>query len=313
MVQLIRNKYLIGFIITWAVSVSILHVGFQQPVSDSVSIAFIFGIFFPLLAWILVRRFHPELPDKPAFNKEIFIIGSLILLIVWYISYGTGWINNLAPKNILSTAWKNSIFILLKKLLIFFGIPFFVYWMFGFRMRDFGFSLRRMGPRPGRLVLVFIILSVAIFLFQFYFGHGAEPLRKGQYTQSQLMIGLPLCFIWYFFEVGLVEEFFFRALLQSRITVLLKSNTAGILISGLIFGLAHAPGLYLRGASSEGINEQLPFIFWAAYTVSVMSLAGIFLGIIWSRTKNIYLIMAIHAIVDLLPNIGDFTQTWNIK
>ena len=87
----------------------------------------------------------------------------------------------------------------------------------------------------------------------------------------------------------------------------------GFSFSGLIFGLVHAPGLYLRGASSEGIQEQLPFIFWAAYTVTVMSLAGIFLGILWSRTKNIYLVMALHAMVDLLPNIGDFIQTWDIK
>jgi membrane protease YdiL (CAAX protease family) len=44
-----------------------------------------------------------------------------------------------------------------------------------------------------------------------------------------------------------------------------------------------------------------------------MSLAGIFLGIVWSRTKNIYLVMGIHAMVDLLPNIGDFILDWHIQ
>ena len=128
----------------------------------------------------------------------------------------------------------------------------------------------------------------------------------------QLFIGFPLCFAWLFIEAGLIEEFFFRAVLQSRIAVLLKSNIGGITISGLIFGLAHAPGLYLRGAESEGVTEQLPFIFWAAYTISAMSLAGIFLGIVWMKTKNIYLVMAIHAMVDLVPNVAEFMKTWHI-
>jgi len=43
-----------------------------------------------------------------------------------------------------------------------------------------------------------------------------------------------------------------------------------------------------------------------------MSLAGIFLGIVWSRTKNLYLVMAIHAMVDLLPNTADFFHTWGL-
>jgi membrane protease YdiL (CAAX protease family) len=127
-----------------------------------------------------------------------------------------------------------------------------------------------------------------------------------------LLIGLPLLYAWLFIEVGLIEEFFFRAVLQSRIAVLLKSPVAGIVISGLIFGLAHAPGLYLRGADSEGITEQMPFIFWAAYTISAMSVAGIFLGIVWQRTKNLYLVMALHAMVDLLPNFSEFIHTWHL-
>ena len=93
---------------------------------------------------------------------------------------------------------------------------------------------------------------------------------------------------------------------------MLRSPIAGIIISGLIFGLAHAPGLYLRGAESEGVSEQMPFVFWAAYTVTAMSVAGIFLGVVWRRTKNLYLIMALHAMVDLLPNFSKFVLTWHL-
>ena len=313
MVRFLQNKYLIAFVFIYSAAVAVLHFGFQQPVSDSLSFALLFGCCFPFISWILVRNCYPYLADRPAFRRELYILTGLVLLIVWYISYGTGWINSLVFKNIQAVPWQNSFFILLKKLVVFVLLPFFIYQAFGFRLQDFGFSIHRPGKKLGVTVFIFVVLAVTISVFQLFWGHGGEPVRKGVFSSSQLLLGLPLCFAWYFFEVGLVEEFFFRALLQSRISVLLKSNTGGILISGLIFGLAHAPGLYLRGASSEGISEQLPFIFWAAYTVTVMSLAGIFLGMVWSRTKNIYLVMAIHAIVDLLPNIGDFIQTWHIK
>ena len=130
------------------------------------------------------------------------------------------------------------------------------------------------------------------------------------FSFQQLALGLPLCFLWLFIEAGLVEEFFYRVILQSRMTILLKSSAGGIVITALIFGLSHAPGLYLRGAESEGVDERLPFLFWSAYTIAYMSVAGIFLGIIWQRTRNLWLVMAIHAMLDLLPNVGDFIKTW---
>jgi uncharacterized protein len=151
----------------------------------------------------------------------------------------------------------------------------------------------------------------AVLLFQFFLSNGGKPVRSGEFSWQQLTVALPLCFFWLFVEAGLVEEFFYRAILQSRLTVLLKSSTGGIVITALIFGLSHAPGLYLRGAESEGLSEKLPFLFFSAYTITYMSVAGVFLGIIWQRTKNIWLVMGIHAMVDLLPNVGGFIRTWS--
>ena len=128
-----------------------------------------------------------------------------------------------------------------------------------------------------------------------------------------MLIGLPLLFIWLFVEVGLIEEFFFRAVLQSRFSALLKSSAGGIAVSALIFGLAHDPGLYLRGfGETEGISEIMPFGFWAAYTICTMSVGGIFLGIIWNKTKNLYLVMGLHAMIDLIPNFSEFVHTWKL-
>jgi uncharacterized protein len=306
------NKYIAGFILIYLAAAAILAFRFHQPVDDILIVMAVFGIVLPFLSFIILRNTNPPITEKPAFRYEWMLILALALLIVWYISYGTGLINQLAAKSILQTPWKNELFILAKKLLVFVLVPFLAFRMFRFGLKDFGFTpcSKLLFNKP--VMIAFIVLSALVLLFQYYVGHGAQPLRKGMFTAGQLLIGLPLCFAWLFIEAGLVEEFFYRAILQTRISVLVKSKTAGILISGLVFGLSHAPGLYLRGAGSEGIEEQLPFIFWAAFTIVMMSMAGIFLGIIFSKTKNIWLVMALHAMVDLLPNFGDFVDTWHI-
>ena len=54
-----------------------------------------------------------------------------------------------------------------------------------------------------------------------------------------------------------MEEFFFRVLLQTRLSAVLKSKLGGIVLASLIFGLARAPGLYLRTAiTQEGLPPQ---------------------------------------------------------
>ena len=135
--------------------------------------------------------------------------------------------------------------------------------------------------------------------------------RNESFSAIQLISASPFIFIWLFIEAGLVEEFFFRALLQSRLALFFKSPAGGIVVSSLLFGLVHAPGLYLRGAGSEGIEAPLPFIFFVVFTITYMSMAGIFLGVLYHKTKNLWLVMAIHAMADLIPNFHEFIETWH--
>lgn len=312
MQQLVRNKYSIAFILLYVASITVLAFVFHQPFAGLVTPLLFFGILFSLVAWLLLRNSAIPFPGRTAFRGEALIITALVVFFAWYVTYGSSLINQLIPQDIIETGWKNDIAILIKKLLVFVIVPFGIYNSAGFSVKDFGFIPGRKNLFGKRTILVFIVLSVMILLFQYFLSGGAEPVRKGQFSTQQLLYGLPLLFSWLFIEVGLVEEFFFRAVLQSRISVLLKSPVAGIIISGLIFGLAHAPGLFLRGAESEGMSEQVPLYFWLAYTISAMSVAGIFLGIIWQRTRNLYLVMALHAIVDLLPNLAGFVHDWHL-
>jgi len=100
-------------------------------------------------------------------------------------------------------------------------------------------------------------------------------------------------------------------ILQSRLAATLNSELAAILLASLLFGLAHAPGLYLRGASlMEGADAHPTMAWAAAYSVAVMSPAGILFGVLWSRTRSLGLLIVLHALIDLLPHLSGFIKTW---
>jgi len=78
--------------------------------------------------------------------------------------------------------------------------------------------------------------------FNLLIGGGAAPIRARQFSTGQVTLGLGLAFLWNTIEVGLVEEFFFRGFLQTRLIGFLGIPTSGIVAASLLFGLAHVPG-----------------------------------------------------------------------
>ena len=103
--------------------------------------------------------------------------------------------------------------------------------------------------------------------------------------------------------MGVVEEFFFRVLLQSRLSAALRSELGGIVLMSLIFGLVHAPGLYLRtSATQEGLAAHPSLLMAVGYSIVITSVAGFFLGVLWARTRNFLVLILVHAATDLLPN-----------
>lgn len=309
--SLCRDKYFLSGLLFFFSAVLYLHVEFEQPFSNFLPAFSLVGIGFTFIAWLFTKNLE-EPSNKPTFKKEIWVLLALAAWIVLYITYGADLVNQIIPKSWVENEQTNSFVIVIRKLIVFVAVPFIIYKAFGFSLKDFGISKNSFKFFSKKGILLFVVLSIAAFLFQYYFSNSGKTIRKEDFSFKQLLGGLPLTFLWYFIEAGLVEEFFYRALLQSRLTVLLKSATGGIATAAIIFGLSHAPGLYLRGAGSEGVTEQLPFLFWCAYTLAYMSIAGIFLGVIWSKTKNLWLIMAIHAMVDLLPGLAGFIHTWHI-
>ena len=308
------NVWVLLGLAAFGVSLAILWRNPSFGREDAIGGIIIFGIAFPLIAWVTTLRARPLTVTARQSSAEMWMLYACVLGVTLYLIWGAALSARLVPAEWLAAPRVNFFVVLARKLIVFVAIPFALFRIFfGYRWRDFGLQFAGLRALAGNHLPVVIVLSALILLFQYFAGTGAAPIRHREFRASQLALGLPFCFAWLFIEVGLVEEFFFRALLQTRLAVWLKSEVSGVALMSLLFGLAHAPGFILRRAGlAEAIGENPSPIDAVAYAIVVLSISGIFFGIVWARTRNLFAVMFIHAATDLLPNFKQFVSTWGI-
>ncbi|GAB3360193.1 lysostaphin resistance A-like protein [Lysobacter tyrosinilyticus] len=257
------------------------------------------GLVFPLLAWLCTLGARPA-SDLPR-RKHAQLSGVLLYLSAFALVV-LGW-----GFSAINTAFPNepgqSIVQLLAKLLTMVVLP---AWLF------LGFRLATRATLPARrLLLVFVAMSLAYLAMQAVFGRGLITLRELAPSATTLAWAIPLCWLWQTLEAGLCEEVLFRRILQEKLAIVSGSQVAAVTWASLLFGLAHAPGLWLRGGHlMEGVAHATPT--WAvAYSIVMIAPAGIAFGVLWARTRSLWLIVPLHGMVDLLPQLAPFIRAWN--
>jgi membrane protease YdiL (CAAX protease family) len=310
--QIFTNPWALVGIAGYAASFFLLGHNKTFAPGDAISVLVIFGLIFPFLAWVTTIRARPlnlTIHRNPA---EMWLLLACLIGVTLFLVWGSALSEALLPASRVSSGRGKFLLVLTRKLLVFVVIPFLLFrTIFGYRWKDFGVQIAGLRALIGNHLPVVLVLSLAILAFQFFVGSGAAPIRRGEFSATQLAIGLPICFAWLLFEVGLVEEFFFRALLQTRLAAWFRSEVSGVALMALLFGLSHAPGFILRGAGApDAIGANPTVLDSIAYAIVVLSVSGIFFGIVWARTKNLFAVMFIHASADLLPNFAHFAKTW---
>jgi uncharacterized protein len=307
-----RNFILIAGLLLYCCAFAILLGNKNFEVAGALVVLIIFGIVLPLIARIATRSAIPlSVSIKPSASELIVLSGYIIALSLYLIG-GPQWIDQHLPSGWTDSLRIKSVITLAKKLIVFVAIPFTIFrFSFGYRVRDFGVQREGLRALRGSHLLVVLVVGGVFVAFQYFFSGGGASFRHGHFTAYQLIVGLPLCFIWLFVEAGLVEEFFFRALVQSQLATAFKSEVSGVVLMSLIFGLAHAPGFIFRHAGEvEGLGPHPGAFDAIAYSIVVLAVSGITFGVVWARTKNLFALMLIHAAGDLLPNFASFAQTW---
>jgi CAAX protease family protein len=307
-----RNFVLIAGLVLYCCAFAKLLGNPSFEPAAAVVVLVVFGIVLPLIAWLTTRHAVPLSISVRSGVPELIVLIVYVVAVSLYLIGGPQWIDQHLPRE-----WTNSqqikfVVTFAKKLFVFVVIPFAIFrFCFGYRLGDFGIQRQGLRALCGGHLLVILAVGGAFLAFQYFISGGGAAFRQGHFSAFQLLVGLPLCFAWLLLEAGLVEEFFFRGLIQSQLAVACKSEVSGIVLMSLIFGLAHAPGFIFRHAGElEGLGPNPSALDALAYSIVVLAVSGITFGVIWARTKNLFALMLVHAAGDLLPNFGSFIRTW---
>lgn len=280
--------------------VLMVQAGALTPVEPLFVMA-VLGVGFTFLAWLLTRRTErPALPPMRAGAESGAILLYLLVFAFGFLGWGLSWL-----KLNLTDPRSHDLAVSAAKLLTMVLLPALVLRAFGHPLREqlrWNFQWRRHG-------LVFVVLAVALLLFQFIFSRSVASIQATHASTGMVAAGLVLCFTQLCIDTGLTEEFLFRVALQTRLAAWFRSETGGVLVMSVLFGLAHAPGYYLRAVDplSGGHPTALVAI---GYTVVMLSVFGFMFGMLWARTRSLGLIVMLHAVTDTLPNTAEFMQTW---
>jgi uncharacterized protein len=289
-----------GYLVLWGAATVYLAANGADWTLPTISLA-VFGAALPLLSLPLTRKAAPPkiAVARPALELWA-ILGFLILYAVVFLVWGMS-----ATRAALPAGREQELLVMAVKLLVHVAAPALLLAALGAKVAPL-FSLKVGGPGfwPPLLVLGAIILALLCVV-----SPALSEIETLHASAATLVWAAPASFIWLAIEAGLCEEFLFRAVLQTRLAAALKTEAGAVVGGAILFALAHAPGLILRG--HPGVDGYSPDpVQVIAFTVAVLSPVAVLFGTLWARTRNLLLIVLLHAAVDVLPNLSDFVRTW---
>jgi membrane protease YdiL (CAAX protease family) len=276
------------------------------PLAETLVVTLIVGVGFTgLVYWIaphpanLVARAEVK-PSELIFTTAYLFITALLL--IRGAPVPKAWKDHYFKKNIVTLGFKLVVFVLVPLAALR------LIWHTGWG--DLGFST---GNVNGQLIAAGVLILV-FGGFNLIAGGAAAPIRKRQFPLGQIAGGMLLAFLWNLADVGLVEEFYFRAFLQGRFTAFFDSPAAGICMASLLFGLAHAPGIYLRRGERNGpLGENPRLVDSVLYAILGLSPTGWFTGLLYVRCQSLLAPILVHAAVDSVAHTVEFLEGLGIK
>lgn len=261
----------------------------------------VFGLALSGLAWVLTRNARPPaiVVSRPAVELSAVMV-FMALYAVGFLGFGMG-----AVREVFPAGREEDLLVLGVKLLAHVALPAAMLAVLGARLSPlFGLRINRPGFWPPLLVLGPILIGLLCVV-----SPSLKNIAATGASSVTLAWAVPFAFVWIALEAGLSEEFLYRAVLQTRLAAVLKSEVGAVLIGALIFALAHAPGLYLRGEPGVDGWSTDPLQV-AAFTMATLSPIAILFGVLWARTRSLLLVVLLHACVDVLPLTPKILKGW---
>ena len=292
--------WLTGYLAAWAAATGYMAFKGADWSFAVVSLG-VFGLALPGLAIPLTRK--ARAPTIPVARPALELAAVLAFLAVYaagFLGWGMGAVRHAVP-----AGREQELLVLAVKLAVHVAAPALLLAALGAQLRPL-FSARadRPGFWPPLLVLGAIILALLSVV-----SPALKQIAGLHVAPQTLALGGLGAFVWFAIEAGLCEEYLFRAVLQSRLTAVLRSEAGAVVIGALLFALAHVPGLFLRGGPGVDGWSTDPLQV-VAFTIATLSPIALLFGTLWARTRSLLLIVLLHAAVDVMPNMAEFVRTW---
>lgn len=289
-----------GYALLWGGSVAYLALtdaDFMTPIL----VMGIFGLALSLIAWLLTRGADapPIEVKRPAIESGAVVL-YLALYAILFLGFGMS-----AARAALPAGPQQEVLVMCLKLAAHVLLPALLLVLLGARLGP----LFQAGLKGRKFWRTLIVLGAIILGLLCVISPSLRDIRETHASLATLAWAAPASFIWIAIEAGLNEEFLYRAVIQSRLSALFNSAWAGVFVTAVLFGLAHAPGLFLRGGPGvDGwSSDPLQVI---AHTIATLSPMGLLFGLIYARTKSLLLVVLLHGLVDVLPNMNEFIRLW---
>jgi membrane protease YdiL (CAAX protease family) len=293
-------KFVSGYLLLWCAATAYLAAKGADWTLPTISLV-VFGAALPLLSLPLTRNAAPPKIAVRRPTLELWaILGFLVLYAAGFLVWGMS-----ATRAVFPAGREQELLVLVVKLLVHVAAPALLLAALGAKIAPlFDSRLGRPGFWPPLLLLGALILALLCVV-----SPALSEIEALHASVATLVWAVPVSFIWLAIEAGLCEEFLFRAVLQTRLAAVLKTEAGAVVTGAVLFALAHAPGLVLRG--HPGVDGYSPDpVQVIAFTVGVLSPVAVLFGTLWARTRSLLLIVLLHASVDVLPNLSDFVKTW---
>ena len=298
------GTYVGAYFALWALAFISLRFFEGFEAIEALAALVVLGVIFPALAMLATRRVSalPCVVRRPGVETAVLVM-YLLVVIAWVLVSVLGRVAHIRTEPL------HLVVLLGVKLATAVGFPAAIMLALGhYRIAELvPISLKGRELRPA------LWMSWAALLMQSTLGRGLHDIRGAHLPVWVLAVATPLSFAWLIVEVGVVEEFFFRVLLQERLAAVLRSPWGGLVVAAVLFGLAHAPGLYLRtAATGEALGSHPSLLMAVGYSIVMTSLAGLFMGVLWMRTKNFAVLVIVHPAGDLLPNLVPWVKAFHL-
>lgn len=261
----------------------------------------VFGIGLSALAWLTTRGADaPRIEVRRPARESGAILLYLAVYALVFLGWGLG-----AAREAVPEPRAQEVVVLGLKLFVHVAAPAALLALVGGQLAP----LLQAGLRGRKFWRTLLVMGAILLGLLMIVSPSLQQIGDLQAPPAMIAAAIAGSFIWLAVEAGLCEEFLFRAVLQSRLTALFNSAWMGVVVSSLLFGLAHAPGLYLRGG--PGVDGWSTDVFQViAYTIANLAPVSLLFGLLYARTKSLLLVVLLHAAVDVLPNTAEFAGIW---